>query len=233
MVKYTGKGKGKGIKKASRGRKAKPLYNMKSLTKAVSRVVLKKAESKHKHSDFGKTELYHNTMSVLKINDTSTMPTQGTSDSQRVGDNINLGAFYLRLLCGQKLDRHNVNWKFYILKVPKDASVSYTTFFDSVTGNSMLDSPNKDKVKVLYAKTIKKLISPDLSGVGGADKELTFTHKIWLPYRRLLKFQADAGTVHDDGDIYLVTFVYDAYGSLFTDNIAYHQMTSTIYYKDP
>lgn len=206
---------------------------MKSLTRAVSKVVLKKAESKHKHSDFGKTELYHNQMSSLKINDTSTMPTQGVADSQRVGDKINVGGFYIRMLCGQKLDRHNVNWKFYILKVPKDTAVSYATFFDSITGNVLLDSPNKDKVKVLYAKNIKKLISPDLSGVGGADKELTFTHRIWLPYKRLLSFQSDGATVHTDGDLYLVSFVYDAYGSLTSDNIAYIQMTSTIYYKDP
>lgn len=206
---------------------------MKNLTKAVNKIVLKKAESKHRHSDFGKTELYHNSMSVKKLNDPTTMPTQGTGDNQRIGDSINLGAFYIRMLCGQKLDRHNVTWKFYVLKVPKDAAVSYATFFDAVTANVLLDSPNKDKVKVLYAKTIKKIISPDLSGVGGADKELTFPHTIWLPYRKLLKFQADAGIVHNDSDIYLVTFVYDSYGTLTTDNIAYHQMTSTMYYKDP
>lgn len=209
---------------------------MKSLTKAVNSIVLKKAESKHKHSDFGKTEIYHNQMTIQKLNDTSTMPSQGTGDSQRIGDQINVGAFYIRLLCGQKYDRPNVTWHFYIMKAPKGSPVSYATFFDNVTGNVLLDSPNKDKVQVLKSLKYKKFLgNTSILDPGGPhlNREITFPIKLWQPYRRILKFQADGGLEHTDGDIYLITFAYDAYGTLVTDNIAYTQMTSTIYYKDP
>lgn len=221
-----------------RGKGSKTV-TMKSLNKAVSNLILKKAEPKHKNADFGKSELYHNLMSVTKLNDVSTMPVQGTGDSQRVGDNINLGAFYIRMLCGQKIDRPNVTWRFIVAKLPKGTPVSYSTIFDNITGNVLLDSINKDKVKVLKSLVLKKYgLSPTAFSGSGANltwnaKETTFPVKLWVPYRKLYKFMADAGTEHTDDDIYLLTFVYDAYGSLVTDNIAYAQITSTIYYKDP
>lgn len=238
MVKYTVKGKRRGQKKGRKvyvAKKASPATYT-GVKKLVNQMIMKKSESKHKNSDFGKNELNHNSMSVLKINDTSTMPTQGTGDGQRIGDQINMGAFFIRMLCGQKKDRPNVTWKFYVIKVPKGTPVSYSTFFDATTNNVLLDSPNKDKVQVLKALTYKRYLgTTSILDPGGphVTREVTFPIKLWVPYKRLLRFQADGGVEHTDGDIYLLTFVYDAYGTLVTDNIGYNQVTSTLYYKDP
>lgn len=241
MVKYArGRGR-KGV--AKRGRKVyvpkkSAPATLTGVKKLVNKMILKKAESKFKHADFGKIELYHNNMSVSQINEhASCMPTQGTGDSQRVGDNINVGGFYIRMLCGQKADRPNCVWKFYVLKVPKGTAVSYSTFFDAITNNVLLDTPNKDKVSVLKTLTMKPAKSTmflaNYGSSSGNNKEFTFPVKIWLPYRRVYKFQSDGGTPHNDGDLYLIKLVYDAYGTLTTDNIAYVQLISTVYYKDP
>lgn len=240
MVKYASKRRyrrrnTRRTRKVSVLKKAAPA-TYSGVKKLVNKMILKRAESKHTNANIGKIELYHNIMSTIRFNETGAMPSQGTGDMQRVGDSINIGGYYLRLLCGQKQDRPNVSWRFLIVKVPKDTTVSYATFFDNVTGNVMLDNPNKDKVTVLYNRTIHKFGTTHLAYAAGGTpvfKESTFPVKIWLPYKKIVKFQQDGTTTHTDGDLYLVTLAYDAFGTLTTDNIAYIQVTSTMYFKDP
>lgn len=226
----------RGVKKSTKRyskKNSRPVTTT-ALKKIVSKMIYKKAESKHRHADFGKIELYHNLMTIQKINDTSCMPSQGTGDLQRIGDQINVSGFYIRILCGQKNDRPNVTWRFLIVKVPKDTSASYNTFFDNVTGNVLLDSVNKDKVQVLKSFTYKKYLGNQslVMGTPHVLREITFPIKLWVPYKRTYKFQTDSSITHTDGDIYLLSFAYDAYGTLTTDNIAYIQTTTTMYYKD-
>lgn len=223
----------KTFKRASKKTSKKSLTSQ--IQKTVSRLILKKAESKEKTTDFDLTQLYHNVGYYKKINDTTDMPVQGLTDESRIGDSINVGGFYLRILCGQKNDRPNCTWKFYIFKVPKGATVNYNTFFNSYTNNILLDNPNKDLVTTLKSLTIKKNFPNAYErGTGQyASREITFPVTIWLPYKKVYKFQTNNSTTHDDDDIYLVAFAYDAYGTLLTDNIGYIEWVSTMYYKDP
>lgn len=211
---------------------------MSGVKKLIKNQILKTAESKFVNVTFGKTELYHNTLHGALINDTTCMPSQGLGDGYRIGDEIQVGGFYLRMLCGQKYDRPNCTWKHFVIKVPKGASVTYATIFDNTIGNVLLDNVNKDKAQVLYQKVSKPrtgslLVDNGDSNYALQSKEFTFPLKIWIPYRKIYKFQADAGTAHTDGDIYLITLVYDAYGTLQSDNLAYQQLTTTMYFKDP
>lgn len=213
-------------------KKRRVLKRVASFAKRVRRVVLKAAEPKHRNYNFGKTEYFHNAYVPHHINNSACMPIQGTGDSQRVGDQINLGGFMLRIMLGQKSDRPNVNWQWYVVKVPKGSSYAYNSWFENITNNVLLDPPNKDFVKVLksgrYTHNISSL------EVGETPKEKTYSKKIWIPYKKLLKFgPADAQTNHNDDDLYFILAAYDAYGTLLTDNIAYVQTTLSIYYKDP
>jgi len=204
-----------------------------NIKRIVNKMILKKAESKSLTTTLGYSLLYHNVDKYIQINATSLMPVQGTGDTNRIGDKINVGGFYIRLMCLQKADRKNINWTIRVISVPKGTSLSYSTIYKNIAGNAMIDQLNEDVVKVLYSRRIRQLITPDLSGTGGADKELTFFHKFFIKYPRVYSFITDNSTTHQDRDIYLQLLAYDTYGTLITDNIGNVQAISTIYYKDP
>lgn len=225
----------------SRRKSVSSSMNRRRLTTMIKRAVLKKAEPKCKRFAFEKTEIYHNSFYspggappsgyICAINNYGLMPAQGTGDNQRVGDQINVSGFKLKLLIGQKADRPNVSFRWFVLRVPKGSAISYTTWFVGTTGNVLLDDPNTDFVKVLRSG----LWRPNEAGLAntGGD-EYTFAKRLWIPYKKLIKFgPADAATTHNDDDLYFTMVGYDAYGTLQTDNIAYAQMGLELHYRDP
>lgn len=210
------------------------------LVKIIKRTVLKKTELKQKFQNAGKTEIYHNcfysgtsinTGLVWPLLDSALMPTQGAADNQRIGDEIYISGFKIRLLIGQKADRPNVNWRYFILSVPKGSSITYANWFVSNTGNVMLDDTNRDFVK-LHKSGIWR---PNEAGlVGGSADEYTFTKRMWLPFKKHLKFgPASGANTHNSDDLYFVLVAYDAFGSLTTDNIGYVQLGADMCYRDP
>lgn len=214
-------------KRTKRSRKPTKLFAAK-----VKRVILKTSESKHVNYSFGKGEVYHNSYLPHHINNQACMPTQGVGDNQRVGDQIYTGGFMLRLMLGQKWDRPNVNWKWYVMRVNKGILYAYNNWFENVINNVLLDPPNTDYVKVLKSGTFKHtVISLE---VGETAKEQTYSKRIWIPYKKLIKFGPQNGSIGPmDHDIHFIVAPYDAYGTLLTDNIGSVQCLSTLYYKDP
>lgn len=221
-------------------RKRRAPATRRRLVALIKKTVMKKTELKEKTQNAGKTEMYHNcfysglstsTGFVWPLNSSNLMPTQGTADDQRVGDEIEIVGFKLRFLVGQKADRPNVNWRFNVLSVPKGSSITYANWYQLVTGNVLLDDPNRDFVKVLMSG----LWRPNEAGlVGGAADEYTFTKKMWLPYKKHLKFgPAGGATTHNDDDLYVILMAYDAFGAMTTDNIGYVQMAAIMCYRDP
>lgn len=200
------------------------------------------AEPKHTSFDHGKYELYHNAGSpasgrilpaAVELYWPLRMPLQGTGDQQRVGDHINVKGFAVHCLMGQKLDRMNVTHRIVVLKCTEDQEPpSLNDLIDNTTGNILLDGTNRDRGKVVYQKFIKKNITPQLSS-GTDQKELTFTHKFWIPVKKLIKFSANNGQGFSGPKLYMYFFAYDAYGTAITDNIAYVQVWSKMYYRDP
>lgn len=227
-------------KGAARARTAR--VSRANLVRTIKRVTMKTAESKSRTNTISKQELYHNSFGsllnnifaspgIIKINAPDFMPPQGVKDNERVGDQINLAGFKIKLLFGQKADRPNVTFRLMCLKIPKGSSVTYGSWFTATTNNILLDDPNNDFVKVLYSTTMRPN-EAGLANVGG--DEYTFVKRLWIPYKKLLKFgPADASTTHNDDDIYLVIMCYDAFGTLTTDNIAYCQAITEVFYRDP
>lgn len=206
----------------------------------IKKTVMKKTELKEKFQNAGKTEIYHNcfysgtpinTGFVWPMNDSTLMPTQGVAENQRVGDEIYISGFKVRVLIGQKADRPNVNWRYFVLLVPKGSPVTYANWFTLNTGNVMLDDPNRDFVKVLKTGVWR----PNEAGlVGGSADEYTFTKRMYIPYKKHLKFGSANGAVtHNDDDLHFVLMGYDAFGSLVSDNIGYVQFGASMVYRDP
>ena len=211
-----------------------------NLVKLIKRTVMKKTELKEKFQNASKTEMYHNcfysgtpinTGFVWPMNASAVMPTQGVGEDQRVGDEIYISGFRVRMLIGQKADRPNVNWRYFVFSVPKGSSIQYNNWFSANTGNVMLDDPNRDFVKTLATGVWR----PNEAGlVGGSADEYTFTKRMWVPYKKHLKFgPANSATTHNDDDLYFVLVAYDAFGSLITDNIGYVQFGASMFYRDP
>lgn len=211
-----------------------------NLVKLIKRTVMRKTELKEKFQNAGKTEIYHNcfysgtainTGLVWPLNDSTLMPTQGVAENQRVGDEIYITGFKLRILVGQKADRPNVNWRYFVLKVPKGSPITYANWFSTNTGNVLLDDPNRDFVTTLSTGIWR----PNEAGlVGGSADEYTFTKRMWIPYKKHLKFgPANAAVTHNDDDLYFVLMGYDAFGSIQTDNIGYVQCGASMMYRDP
>jgi len=208
-------------------------YASKKFVKAVKKITLKVAEPKKVSYNRGHTELYHNSPQyVVKLNLPAGNPTQGLGDNMRVGDQIYSSGYTVRLLLGQKSDRPNVTFKIWFIKVPQSTTFSYASWFDPVTNNSMLDDINEDLCTVVKTVTYRPNQAA-LAATGG--KEFTFVKKLWIPYRKLIKFApANAAiTTSDPMDLVMIVTAFDAYGTAVTDNIAYVQTVSSLHYRDP
>lgn len=212
----------------------KPSMTRKKLTKFVKKITMKAAEPKQKWTAISKTNVLHNSFGYrIHLNQTVNMPAQGVKDNERVGDQINMTGFKIKMLCGQQADRPNVTWKYYVMKLPKGGAASYTysAWFESITGNVMIDAPNKDYVKVLASGEWRPN-EAGLSATGG--KEYTFFKNLWVPHKKIVKFgPADSAVTHNDDDIVLLVACYDAYGTLPTDIVSYVEALVTVYYRDP
>lgn len=214
------------------------------LVGTIKRTIIKMSEPKNKSYSHGKIELYHNSGSPasgrilptsIQLDGVSQVPAQGDGDSARNGDQIYTKGISVRMLLGQKSDRMNVTFRVIVIRVtPQSEPTSVSNMFDNVTGNILLDYCNTDRFKVVYQKFIKKTITPQLSPETPDDRrEITHTHKFWIPRRSLLKFRDDGATEYAGYRHYMYVFAYDAYGTLNTDNIGYVQTVSNLYYADP
>jgi len=213
-----------------------------SFAAQVKKVILQTAEAKQHRYDMGKTELYHNSGSPASGQILHTqiwldgpLPPQGVGDSARVGDEIVCSSIAVKMLIGMKAARHNVTFRFIVFKCTSAAYPStLAQLLIGISNNILLEDTNKDRVQIVRDYKKKIQIHPDLSGVGGADKEYTFAHQMRLPYQQKIKFETDGSVVSSNKkNLYVQIMAYDAYGSLLTDNIAYFAMTTTLYYKDP
>lgn len=197
----------------------------------IKTVALRQSEPKFRSSSIGTTQLFHNVIQAQILNSSSFMPPQNATDTGRIGDQIRIAKYDLKLVFGQKGDRPNVNFKWWIVKVPKGSSYAYASWFIATTNNVMLDDINTDFVKVLKSGYMRPNEAA-LTGTG--DDEYTFCKRITFPYNRLVKFgPADAAVTHNDDDIYFMVTCYDAAGTVPTDNIAYVIANCTVHYRDP
>lgn len=224
--------KRKATKKWSKKRPSKKAKT--SFAAKVKKVILRTAEPKHKNYEMAGTslspvQLFHNVIEARVINLGNAIPLQGDSQNERVGDQIDASGWMLRMMCGQKADRPNMTFKYWVVEVPKGELYVYNSWFENITGTPMLDPINKDMCRVVKSGTWK----PHNGSMANATDEYTFQRTIHIPYKRKIKFPRGSSQTHDMKDLYFMFCAYDAFGALVTDNIAYYSAASTLYYKDP
>lgn len=211
---------------------------------------MRMAEPKDKTYAHPHTELYHNAGSpasgrilgtAWELLGPNRMPSVGTGETERNGDQIFGKGISVKMLLGQKEDRMNVTYRIIVWKGTTDVKpANLNDLFHWDSQNILLDGTNQDRGKVIYQKFIKKTISPQLAPYHVLEpapiyqrKELTFTHKFWIPYKKLIKFAGNSGTDYSGDKIYMFIYAFDAYGTAYTDNIAYVDVWSRFYYADP
>lgn len=243
--KYSGYSTAAKRRKASYRLRKKRYRNVRGkgrLIGTIKRTIIKMSEPKNKPWDHGKLELYHNAGSFagtrtlhtpLQLDGANMMPAQGDGDSARNGDQIYTKGVSVRMLFGQKLDRMNVTFRVVVIRVtPQQEPPDIGSMFDNIAQNVLLDYCNTDRYKVVYQKFIKKNVTPQLS-TATEQRELTFSHKFWIPRRNLVKFRQDAAQEYSGFRHYMYVFAYDAYGTATSDNIGYVQTITNLYYADP
>lgn len=236
-------------KRWSKSRKATKKAAPRKRTKLVAlikKTVLKTAESKNMPYNHGKVELYHNAGSPasgrilpapFEIDASYVMPTQGLGDTNRIGDSIMQSGVKVRMLIGQKSDRPNITFRIMCIKVlSQDYPATVAQLFDNISGNILLDTINNDRVKCVYHKVIKPGFGMSYFQGNQSNeikREYTFVHSFYLPCKRKIDFTTQGGISYAKARHYVLVFAYDAYGTLVTDNIAYVEGYSNLYYRDP
>jgi hypothetical protein len=239
---------GKYRKKSSKGKRgyrksSAKSAKTKSLISLIKKVSLKQNELKYVDTDHGKTELYHNVHNDFGIIATSFGPEQGDGDQQRIGNEINLSGIKLTLMFYSKMDRPNTKFRLIVYSAPYNSSkpnLAYNNLFDNVTGNVMIDSMDKDAVKVhknmlIYPKNVSANLTafPEFE----ANKEVTSFRKVWIPYRTKVRYADNTGsgasTELTNRSFYVLVMAYDTYGTLSSDNIGAVQCWQRFYYRDP
>lgn len=208
----------------------KKSFMSRNVSRIARQVVLRAAETKSKTIAHGKTELYHNSMSMnLHLNTSGNMPAQGDGSNGRNGDSIISKGFKIRMAITNKGDRPNVTYRLVVFSARAGTSNTYSNVFENISGNGLLDAVNTDRCTILYQRWLK----PNKGMVGTSEtglKEYTSTKQFFIKREKTMKFN---GNEHNDRDIYMVMLPYDAYGTVGTDNIAYVQTWQEFIYKDP
>jgi hypothetical protein len=219
---------------------SKGISKNKSLISLIKKVTLKTNELKYKDTNFGKAELYHNVHYNSYWVLTDFGPSQGVADDQRIGNQINMSGVKITMMFYTKADRPNTKFRVIVYSAPYGSSppgTAYGSLFDNVTGNVMIDSMNKDRVKVLKSFMVyPKGVSANLIGDGTTidNKEVTCFRKFWIPYRTKVRYPDDgSATELTNRSIYVMIMAYDSYGTLVTDNVGAVQSWQRLYYRDP
>lgn len=217
--------------------KAKPKrkYTRKApkVSKAVKQYVKSRIEAapekQNKNGAITKEELYHNVFYTPKdLFQSAFMPAQNDNEDGFVGQKYRMLGYKIRLLCGQKNDRPNVTWRVSFIQVRSSTVKNYSNMFNNVTGNVLLDDIS-DK----YCRKLKEFWwKPNKGSMNNVTDEFTFVKKLYLPFKRVINTDGVSGYPRNHDPVLMMIHVYDAYGSLITDNIAYYQGWVEAIYKD-
>lgn len=222
-----------------------------NLRATVTKVLMKKAETKRYGFAEENVQLYHNTGPITAALAPQTFLVffnvwadidKGTTHYQRIGDRITPRGMSLKIWMANKLDRPNVMYRLIIARVPKTVAGAITTntfvnFWDDTqlgaVGNKMLLKADSDRgIKFLYDRTFNLQVGNSTNGT--VQKEAHMLKKLWIRSKkgRDVVYDSSGANVIVNNPIVMTLIPYDSYGTLTTDNIASCAYQGYIYYKD-
>lgn len=241
------------FKKSRRGKSSRR-QGARSFQSRVTRVLMKKSETKYFDIGFENRQLYHNLGSepsppgiVIPVNVTSSSDwfnpwskiTQGTSRFNRIGDKITPRGMSLKMYLANKTDRDFTMYRIIVAILPKEVTGTITTnVFDpfqiantgSLGNNVILPSDSDIGVKFLYDRihTVGKNYAANT-----AAKERTKVVKLWIKRKRSSSIVFNHTTsyiVNKPLAVYCIP--YEQYSTLTTDRVGSWAGFMRMYYKD-
>lgn len=225
----------KRVYKTKRTRKPKVL-TANSIKSFVRKAIIKKTETKHVDKDWGQFNLAHQsfvagtfTKSLLT---TTTLPAQGQTEYTRDGNKIFLKGIGLRCMFYSNSERPNTKFRVICVKHRRgyNPAASYTSLFDNVSGNMMLDSVDTDKCKVVFDKIIQnnKVVSNTFTD------EITTFRKFYIPINKNMRFESDSSVEYSAPlhNYQFFIFGYDTYGTFQEVAVGGCQVWQRTYFKD-
>lgn len=223
----------------------KRVSSRKSLTRLISKVMLKKCETKDTHRILENEQLYHN-VPIVQTGFLTTNQGIGDADTgtlnyaSRIGNEIVLRGLSMKIWLANKLDRPNVMYKIIVYRYKIDGS-GYTNppYLSQGTSNYMIRDLDTDQFKILKVKYVNLQTGfsavPSTTSLG--DQNGVECHKFvrfWIPFKnQKYKYKSDGSGIGAYWDIGLSITTYDSYGTLTTDNIASYALSHKLYFKDP
>lgn len=226
---------------AKRQRRQKKTGFVRNVTRIATRVLNKKSETKYVHYSTGSVESNHNTYDTFHLNSTDLMPARGDGDENRDGDQIYTGAYYIRGMFTQNINRPNVTYRFVVAEAPADYTYTYSSAFHDVTSNVILDVINKNQLKVLSTKTWKPQRAgmftgngmssndPNAGTSGGA--EMSYPLKMFIKYKRKVTFPTGTQD-HTGRKLMLFVGCFDNDQTQGGLAVGYYKVNISHYYKD-
>lgn len=226
-----------------------------NLKAIVTKVLMKKAETKYYDIATENRQLYHNlggNGTSIPLSVTSLTPwfnpwaniAEGSRRYERIGDKITPRGMSLKIYLANKSDRPNTMIRVIVAVLPKVVATTITTQqFDpfqiangGLCGNNMLLPADHDiGVRFLYDRIHRmgNMQTPFNSAGGGGAKEMTKQIKLWIKRKRsrdIVYNSEDNTIVNKPLAVYAIP--YEQYSTLTTDNIASLGGFMRMYYKD-
>lgn len=177
-------------------------------------------------------QLYHNKPfyvgKLLACNQGVKDPDDETSSDARIGDEISLTNINVRLWLSNKLDRPNCMYKCALFWYDEGTSLSDAVVYFTQK-NKMLDRYNNESITIIDQQIV---FSTNNYAVDANNHEHSYLCTLGKRYKGR-KITYDEGTpVVKKRNIGMVVVVYDAFGTLQTDNIASFSYNHIFQFKD-
>ncbi len=219
-----------------RRRKPKPSLTKKQTkdVKSIARTVVRRLmEVKTVGKSQENIQLFHNKPlyqgALLATAQGTADPDNQSTNEARIGDEISLRNVNVRFWLSNKLDRPNCMYKLFLFWYTEGQTLSDTLCFFT-QGNKMLDRINNENISIIDQKTV---FSKEMY-LNGTEKfehsQLCTLNGNWKGKK--IKYD-QGGSTPKKRNIGFCVVVYDAYGTLQTDNIASLAFDYATRFQDP
>ncbi len=203
-----------------------------SVRKLARGQVMKLAETKTVGKQQENVQLFHNKplyiANLLATQQGTEDPNDLANANARVGDSIRLTNCNIKFWLSNKLDRPNCMYRLIMFWYDTPTALADAVVFFTQT-NKMLDRPNNESISIIDQKYI--FSGPMyLNGTEKFERSQLATLKGNWKGRRVT--YDEGGSLPKKRSIGVCVAVYDAYGTLQTDNIASLAFNYNINFKD-
>ncbi len=202
--------------------------------KAIARGVLRGAmETKTVGKSAENIQLFHNKPlyqgALLATSQGVQDPNNQSGNAARIGDEVLLRNVNVRFWLSNKLDRPNCMYKLFLYWYTEGQTLSDQLCFFT-QGNKMLDRINSENISIIDQKTV---FSKDMY-LNGTEKfehsQLCTLNGNWKGKKIIYE---QGGSTPRKRNVGFCVAVYDAYGTLQTDNIASVAYDYAMRFQDP